>query len=344
MQDSIRLVIGKKEIEDFISYKIESNLFVADDAFSLELANPEAEIKEGQQCEIYVNDKRELTGLIDKISEHYDKQGRKLTIEGRDLLGLLVDSYCEEFTTKQNIELKELTKQLLQKVPFIKRKDIKYGKGNKERAVPLNHKKEEFEFIQIKPGQTIFDVLREHAMARGMLFYNLPDGTLMFGEPLTSGKAEYALICAKNSKNNNIIEGNKIRNISKRHSKIVVIGQIQGIEGIAPENVNKQGTIEDKTFPFYKPFVAEAKEDGQLPQKYAKVIMEKQRFEGFHLSYKTYGHSQNNKNYQVNSICHVKDEIFGVDKDYLVYARTFEMSKQAVWTTLKLSELGVLPL
>jgi len=338
MRDKISLHINNLKIENFLSYRIESDLFVADDAFEITLANTGAEISEGAQCKLYINDTLELNGIIDKITDSYDKGGSKLSIEGRDLLGLLIDSYCEEFTTLENVTLKEIAEQLLADIPFINRKSIIYGKGNKNRAVPLTQAEDDYEFAQITPYTTVFEELKKHAIARGMLFFSMPDGTFVFGEPLTSGKAEYTLIKGKN-----ILEGERTRDISKRYKTVTVTGQQQGTDLFGPEDINVSGVAIDADFPFTKPFVAQAEHDGQDPQKYAKILMEKQQFDGFSLTYKTHSHSQTGKNYQVNAICHVKDERFSIDDDFLIYGRTFEMSRDGVFTTLKLSKLGILP-
>lgn len=338
MRDKVSLHINNLRIEDFLSYRIESDLFVADDAFEITLANQGLEIPEGAQCKLYVNDTLELNGIIDKITDSYDKSGSKLSVEGRDLMGLLIDSYCEEFPTMENVTLKEIAEQLLANVPYISRKDIIYGKGNKNRAVPLTQTEDDYEFAQITPYTTVFEELKKHAIARGMLFFSMPDGTLVFGEPLTSGKAEYALIKGKN-----ILEGERVRDVSRRYKTVTVTGQQQGTDLFGPEDINVSGVATDADFPFAKPFVAQAEHDGQDPQKYAKVLMEKQQFEGFALNYKTHSHSQNGKNWQVNAVCHVLDDKFSIDDDFLIYGRTFEMSRDGVFTTLKLSRLGILP-
>jgi prophage tail gpP-like protein len=344
MPDKVSLVIGDKVIKNFISYQVESDLFVAGDAFKFDVINPDIEITEGARCELMVNDQLELNGVIDRISDGYSKAGKKLTIEGRDLMGLLVDSYCEEYPTLENITLKALAEKLIKNVPFINTKSIIYGKGDKDRAVPLSAKEEDYEFAQIEPGQTIFEVLRNYALSRGMLFFSLPDGTFIFGEPVTSGAPDYVLICKKDGTGNNIITSERVRDISKRFSTVTIVGQRQGSDDWDVDDINFEGTAEDKSFPFKKPFVATLEFDGQNPEKYANILIDKQKFDGFELSYKTRGHSQNGKNFQVNTVCHVIDEIFGFDDDFLVYGRVFEMSKRdGVTTTLKLSKLGVLP-
>ncbi len=353
MPDKVTLLVDNKRIENFLSYRVESNLFEAADAFSLELANPEIEIAEGMDCKLKVNDLPELTGIIDRITENYDKQTHTLTVEGRDLMGLLVDSHVEtEFKTLKNTTLKELAEQLLKNVPFIDRSKIIFGKGDKSRVVPIKEQaaagiwSQPKEFMQIDVGDTVFEVLKRYALADGLLFFAVPDGTFVFGEPVTSGTAAYTIMTRKNGRKNNIIRGNRTRDISGRYSRVIVQGQQQGTNLFSTQEINKSGFVEDPDFQFCKPFVSPTDVAGVEPKEQAELIMRQQKFDGLALEYVVQGHSQAEKNYQPNSIIHVIDEVLKppIKGDFLIYARTFEQSKAAgTTTTLKLSELGVLP-
>lgn len=340
MPDTVNLLIGGKRVENFISYSVESDLYVADDAFQLELANPEIEITEGLQCELRVNERLELTGIADCISESYDKNGKKLTLEGRDLLGLLNDTYCEKFEGQEKLEFEDLVKQLLAPITYINRKEVERAEGNKNGVTKKPGTKKKHDSVQIEPGQTVFEVLKNYAVSRGFLFFSMPDGRLIINEPLKSGEAEYTLVNRMDGKGNNVLKGDRTRNISKRYSKVVVLGQKQGTESSSAEEVNVRGLAEDETFPFYKPFVTTASHDLDDADKHAALLMKKQQQESMQLTYRTFGHSQNGNNWQVNAICHVEDEVFAIDADFLITGRTFEMSRDGVFTTLKLSPLG----
>ena len=340
MPDKVALKVEGKRIENFTAYTIESDIYVADNAFLLELANPEVAVKEGARCELDVNDSLELTGTVERISKSYDKSGIKLKVEGRDLMGLLVDSYCEDFVTLENVRLKELAEKLLTKVPFINRKNIIYQQDVPDKKIV--HKGEiPHNFKQIEPGQTIFEVLKQAALDRGLMFFSLPDGTFVFGKPQEKGEPKYRLVCTKSGGENNILEGSLTKDISKRYSKIVIVGQQQGLNDLAVEKINIQATVEDPSFPFYKPCVGALNSDEKSPELYAKTLMEQQQQQGFQLQYKVVGHSQNGKNYETNVMCQVKDEVFGINDTYLIYGRTFTLSKDGAFTTLKLGYPGV---
>lgn len=358
MPDQVVLKVGKQVadqvIEHFISYRIDADLYTPADAFHLELANPETDITGGMLCDLFVNGKRELTGLIDKVQRKVDKSGVSLKVEGRDLMGLLVDSYCEKYVTVAGKKLKDLAEMLLKDVPFINRKDIIYQqnvtgklkKSKKARGGFLFSLDAPQKIAQIEPGMTIFEVLKTYSLSRGMLFYSLPDGTLVFGRPLALGDASFNLQLLRSGAGNNVIESERIDDISKRYSKVTVVGQQQGqdsfgLDGAATINSPK-GVAKDPEFPFYKPFVSKDNNDSLSPKEHARMIMEKHRREGRQFLYKVGRHSQDGANWSINKLCRVKDEIQGMDGVYLIYGRTFELNKKDGPTTkLKLGEPGL---
>ena len=221
-------------------------------------------------------------------------------------------------------------------VPFINLKKIVYGPENKEAAVP-GHR-----FTQLDPGTTIFSALKEYALSRGLLFYAQPDGTFIFGEPAGRGSADFRFIARKDGRGNNVLEGSLSEDISKRYSQVTVLGQQQGDEATAKDKINVNHTAGDPDFPFHKPFVMQSNNDQSSPKRLAKHKLEKMRTQGFVLSYKVPGHSQNGLNYGINRLAHVDDEILGISGDYLIRDRTLEMSQEGIYTTLKLGYPGVM--
>ncbi|MDR2551459.1 MAG: hypothetical protein LBD10_14810 [Desulfobulbus sp.] len=350
--DNVTLEVGGRRIERFLSYEINADLYIADDVFSLEVARPEVVIAPGQKCELYVNGELELTGIVDRCSRRFDKQGLTYRIEGRDLMGLLVDSYCEEFVTIQGKKLSELAQMLLKKVPFINREKIVYQedvvgklKGKKKTVDDpmVGYMDTPQKIGQIEPGMTVFEVLKNYAASRGLMFWAKPDGTFVFGRPKLKGEPVYELTNLKSGRGNNVLDGEENNDISRRYSKVVVIGQQQGSDDLSgPAAINTRAEAVDAEFPFYKPYVATDNNDAQSPALHARFIMEQQRHEGYQLIYTVQGHGHRGRNWQINELCRVRDEDLGVDKVFLIYGRTFRRSKTGgTITALKLGKPGV---
>ena len=362
MSDSIYLEIGGRKVTHFLSYTVEADLYVADHAFSLEIGKPEFDIRPGTKCSLFVNKSKELTGIIDRRSQRTDKQGRKLVIEGRDLMGLLVDSCCEQFVSVQGMKLSGLAQFLLKNVPFINSKQILYqqdlvGKLKTRRSRNASYglagifgADSAERIAQIHPGMTIFQVLQMYALSKGQMFFSLPDGTFVFGRPLVGGDPDYSIVFNEAGAGNNVISSEVEENIAKRYSKVTVVGQQQGnpADGLDATKVNiPPGTVTDSSFPFYKPFVELSRNDSQTPQQHARLLLEKMRHDGFRLSYDLPRHSQNGKNFTINRLARVKDSVntlngLPIDGTFLVSGRTFKLDKDnGVTTTLKLSSPGL---
>jgi prophage tail gpP-like protein len=352
MSDSVSLQIGGKRITSFLEYRAEADLYTADDAFSMVIKDPKVEVSAGQQCELYVNDTLELTGIIDRCIRSHDKSGRRLRIEGRDLMGLVVDSYCEQFVDVQGTTVKSLAEMLLRTVPFINRKNIVYQeniigklKGKKQTVSQpaVGFLDTPQKISKIDPGMTVFEVLSTYAASRGLMFYSLPDGTFVFGRPKAGGEPAFFLTCNEDGNGNNTNEGELLEDISKRYSKVTIISQGQGFDddGMDTNKVNTPVSRDDKTFPFYKPFVTRLTNDSQSPELAARLLLEKQQHEGFQLSYKVPRHSQNGRNWTINELATVRDEKLGLNDTYLIFGRVFELTKEGMFTRLKLGYPGV---
>ena len=350
MSDNIELRVGSTAIKNWLSYTIEADIYTADDAFSLELAHPETEVTAGKRCELYVNGTLELTGIIDRVNKSYDKSGEKLRIEGRDLMGLIVDSYCEEFFTLQGTTVKSLAERLLKTIPFINREKIIYQedfagrvkkKGKSSGDSSLNFIDAPHNYSQIEPGMTVFEALKQYSASRGMMFFSLPDGTFVFGKPREKGTPLYTIVCTREGKENNVLEGEMVHDISRQYSKITVIGQQQGTDSTESNGINTKASMTDSSVPFYKPMVVKDNNDYQSPALHSRMLMEKARYDGFQLRYKVPFHSQGGRNWAINELCTVKDEVLGIEGTYLIYGRTMELSRQGTYTSIKLGKPGV---
>jgi prophage tail gpP-like protein len=361
MSDAIRLEVNGRRIDHFLSYTVEADLYCADHAFSVEVANLDFDVITGSQCKLYVNDQLELTGIIDHKVQRTDKQGRRLCLEGRDLMGLVVDSYCEEFITVEGKKLSELAELLLKDVPFVNRQKILYqqdlvGKLKTRRSREQSYGLEAImgagepeRIAQIRPGMSKFQVLQMYALSRGQMFYSLPDGTFVFGRPMVGGDPEFEINFTIDGIGNNVLSAEVDENLSRRWSKVTVVGQQQAAAEDAMEvrKVNVSGTVTDPTFPFYKPFVQLSHNDSQTPKQHARLILEKMRYDGMRLSYDLPRHSQGGRNFAVNRLIRVMDSVHNIDGKpidgvYLISGRTFRLDKEnGPCTTLRLSPPGL---
>ena len=361
--DVTEIYIDGRKHSRFLAYKIEADIYLAAGTFSFVLGNWGADVRQGSQVRMYVNGSLEITGLVDGRTKGYQKEtGTALRVHGRDLMGLVVDSYVEQFGDLQNSTVKAVAETLLANVPFLDRKAIVYEeifagkikKLSKRRNAasasttgPYDHA---FAHVRLEPRVTIFQALKSYAQSRGLMFFGLPDGTLVFGKPRSSGAAAFSIVCRHDGRGNNVLSGEEIIDIARCYSKYRVIGQQQttGQQQTSgpyspgtPNAVNTGASITDPDFPYpgytgtpiYKPMVVLNNNDYQSPALHCRMLMEKARHEGYKLQYTVPYHAQGSKNWTVNQLCTIEDEELNVHGTYLIYGRTFEMTKEAGTTT-----------
>jgi prophage tail gpP-like protein len=316
---------------------VASDLYEAADSFSFE-AYPVGDFTPaaGMKCEFYVNGLLEMTGIIDKIERGYESSGRFITITGRDVMSLVVDSYCESFVTILNSNLITVAQRLLRNVPYIGYFIYDDAAQQRDSSKP---------FIQIEPGQKIFDVLKSVATSRGLVFYADAQGNLLFRKPQGKGRTAFNLEVSPNKPNVTIIKGSVSDDISSRYSRYTVVTQEQGSGESDPVQINAKAVVKDENFPFknilVKPFVEAISDDKDSPSKLAKLYMEKNRALSRSVNYTVKGHSQNVLNWAIDELVSVKDFELNVNEVLLVYSRTFRGSSQGQYTELKLGIPGL---
>jgi prophage tail gpP-like protein len=335
MSDTAEIIIGEYRYSRFKKYRIDSDLYAAAGAFEFELyPDPAVTVKPGDRAQVFVNGYLEMTGIIDKVSVGYDTSGRSINVSGRDLMGLVVDSYCEEWRTMSNLNLVKAAERLLKNVPYANRLQIEAD----ETATRRDAKKP---FLQPAPGDKIFDVLKEAAASRGVVFYAKANGSLCFRKPTGRGTVLMNITRRSGEPNTYIIRGERQRDYSERYSKYTVLTQEQGLDEDSPPWINAKASVSDKDVPFFKPFVESMQEDGGSVRKRADMIMEQRRAKSDSVKYSVKGHSQGVYNWAVDELVRVDDDELDVHCDMLIYSRTFELSRQGITTELTLGEAGL---
>ena len=326
----IAMQVGSQQVTRFEEFRTDADIFHAAGSFSGKFTDTVQGLAPGLPVKLFINGVLEFTGLIDSVERSLDKAGLITTVKARDLMGLLVDSAVEVFADIPAGEsLSTLAARLLATVPIISRKAIVVQGGN---PVPAA--------IKVEPGSSIFEVLKSAARARGLLFFGLPDGTFVFGMPLSAGTPQFTISAIKGV-SSNYLEGSSSNDISRRYSKVVVMG----IE----ENKHVAATVFDPTFPagLYKPIVVHSQGDEKTlsASAYGQATIQDSILSGFSLSYKVSGFTATGgQNYRINTMCAVNDNALQVKGRFLVFGRTFMLNKDdGAYTDLKLSKPGAIP-
>ena len=332
MVNDIKLKIGNVIYTEILSYSIQSDIYEGADAFSFELSpSVSKRVEKGMKVQFYVNSVLELTGYIDRVSKKYEASKIRLTITGRNIIGLLVDSCCEEFVTLQGQTLIKIVERLTKRIPQITSFEYDEAAQRRDEVKP---------FLQIEPGQKIFEVLQEAALNRGLVFFGSPAGGLVFRKPKGRGRTLYLIDQDTNGSNKLIISGELSDDLSQQYSKYTVLSQEQGSDN--ETEINSIATVADPEFPagLYKPYVESVNDDKVSCKKRAQYLLEQSHSRVKTITYTVSGHSYKGRNWSVDELVHVQDRIFDINADLLIYGREISGTSDKQTTVLKLGYPG----
>jgi prophage tail gpP-like protein len=206
-----------------------------------------------------------------------------------------------------------------------------------------------YSMIKQQHGQNVFDVLKTIAAGRGLQFWCTEEGKLVFGKPISAGKA--AFVFSRTDKFTNILESDIDENIEDGFSKVFVYGQSQGVDmDTSGAIVNSYEMNDCETaslpvpaeFPFYKPKCMTISGDATECRRIAQLQLNLSKLKALSIVYTVAGHSQGGVNYKTNTMAHIDDDKEDIHGDFLLFGRTFSMNKETgPITTVRLGRPGV---
>ena len=329
MKDEVIVAVKSARMDRFVNFTITSDLFAPEGNFSFE-ADPRYDVSVGDLCSIFVNRKIVLAGIVDTVKRSLSKQGPSLSFEGRSVASILTDSCVTKFSTLPT-KIDALAERLVRPLPFIGKKDFVYNGAKKE---SVSRK-----FVEISPGDTVFEVIKRAANSQGYLFWESPDGKFVFDKPLVRGKADYKIHALEDGSAMDYIEGSVERTINGVHSEVKVVGESQDGDYIK----YVMATANNGDMPFAKPLVVNWNENDGPAKRTAELQVAVEKASSTRLEYTLKGFSQNGKVWQINKFVDVRDDYNGVEDAYLVKSVTFTLDRQSgMRTKLELQPGGSL--
>jgi prophage tail gpP-like protein len=339
--DRVELLIGGRAHGDWERYTIESDLLTPADAWDMSLGLADSgrlppEVIKGAPVEVRVVGKRVMVGRIDKVTEPVSKHEHSVIINGRDGAAILVDCSAPIFVARQPT-LDEVVAKIVKPLGITKIRIDADSTRTREK-------------INVEPGDTAWDALRNVAEANGLWPWFDPDGTLVIGGPDYSTPPVATLILRRDGQGNNVESMTLAEDIQHRFSEVTVLGQTHGTELELGKNSIK-ATWRDPSITWYRPKVVvdhEADSAAVCRDRARKILMDG-RLESFTLTATVKGHRivapgqpSNSKLWMPGQRIYVKDEVHNLDGIYFLMGRKFigGRSSGAV-TELSLKEDGV---
>lgn len=313
-RDEVILLVEKALADRFVSYTIDDDLYSPEGSFSFE-CNSKYDINRGDSCEIFVNRKRVMKGIVDTVRRSLSRSGPKMEIEGRSVAAVLADSSVTKFATLPTT-LPQLTERLVRDLPFLSRKDFVFKSGSDKAKVQRK-------FVEVSPGDSVFDVIKKAANSQGYLFWASPEGQLVFDKPVERGKADFKIHAFENGEEMDYIEGSVTETLDGQHSLIKVVGESQDDNDIK----YVAASVKNSDFPFYRPLVVNWNENEGPAKKTAELQLATEKAAAIQLEYTMPGHSQNGIPWTINAFCDVEDHYNGANGAYLIKRRTFTLDR-----------------
>jgi prophage tail gpP-like protein len=185
-------------------------------------------------------------------------------------------------------------------LPFIGKKDFIYNGAKKESV--------RRKFVEISPGDTVFEVIKRAANSLGYLFWASPDGKFVFDKPLVRGRADYKIHALEDGSEMDYIEGSVEHTINGIHSEVKVVGESQDGDDIK----YVMATAKNGAMPFAKPLVVNWNENDGPAKRTAELQVAVEKASSTRLEYTLKGFSQNGKVWQINKFVDVRDDYNGV--------------------------------
>lgn len=312
--DEVILLVRNARVDKFVSYTIDSDLYSPEGSFSFE-CDSRYDVNKGDTCQIFVNRVCVMAGIIDTVRRSLSRSGPKMDIEGRSVAAVLADSSVTKFATLPTT-LPQLTERLVRDLPFLSRKDFVFKSGSDKAKVQRK-------FVEVSPGDSVFEVIKKAANSQGYLFWASPEGQLVFDKPVERGKADFKIHAFENGEEMDYIEGSVTETLDGQHSLIKVVGESQDDNDIK----YVAASVKNTDFPFYRPLVVNWNENEGPAKKTAELQLATEKAAAIQLEYTMPGHSQNGIPWTINAFCDVEDHYNGANDAYLIKHRTFTLDR-----------------
>lgn len=338
--DNVELLVAGKVHGDWERYEVDSDLLLPSDAWSVSLGLHDGrmppDVAKGAPAEVRVGGEPVMVGRIDETGHPVSKSSHTFDISGRDGAAVLVDCSAPVFVARKSA-LKDIVAKIVRPLGITK---IRIDAD----AARLREK------INVEPGDSAWEVLRNSAEANGLWPWFDPDGTLVVGGPDYSADPVAHLVLRKNGQGTNVESLELRESVAKRYSEVTVLGQTHGTE-LEEGKHALRATARDASVIWYRPKVVVDHEadSNAVCRDRARKLLADSRLESFTLTAVVKGHRiaapgqpSDGKLWQPGQRLRVFSDVHGIDGIFFLIGRKFTGGRgQGARTELRLKEDGV---
>ncbi|MBI4209534.1 MAG: hypothetical protein HY538_07505 [Deltaproteobacteria bacterium] len=325
VEDSVTLLVDGQLYQGWKEVEIAKHLTSLCGSFSLSLTDSWSQdgrawpLKVGDLVEVYMEEKKVITGSIDRFEIEVEANHRTLTISGRDKTGDLVD--CSETTEPGEFRGLNLL-QLAQKF------SSPFGMEVRAETEDLG---EPFNPFTIRQGETVFEALERGARRGGLLLISDAEGNLVITRK-NSRRASTELVQGVN-----ILSAQATFDHTERFSEYTVKGQSAGTDDFYGEEISTPlGKAEDRGILRFRPLIliAEGSVDTSLAQKRAEWEATVRAARSARVMITTPGWKQvDGRFWEINETTPIQCPWIGMDQEMLIVSTIFHKSREKGTTT-----------
>lgn len=336
--EAVALLIDGMAHGEWESYEIDSDLLIPADAWDLSIGAADgilpASVYAGAPVQVKIGNDLVMTGRIDTLTQSASRGQRSIHLSGRDGAAQLVDCSAPIFVKKM-ATLSEIVASIVRPLGITKFRIDAKASATREK-------------INVEPGDTAWDALKNVAEANGLWPWFEPDGTLVVGGPDYTQPP--VAVLTLNFNGSNVESLSRTDNVADRFSDITVLGQAHATTHEGGKH-NLKGTAKDTGITWSRPKIVVNHEvdTPSLCQEHARKLMGDSRLKGFSLAAKVKGHRiaasgepGDGQLWMPGQRVRVVSDVLKLDGVYFLMARKFSRSRSAgTITELTLKEDGV---
>jgi prophage tail gpP-like protein len=292
--------------------------------------------KKGDQCEIYIDSNKKMTGYINSLGGTQDAEMHEIRIRGRDKIQDLIDD-----SIKSTVDFKSSTDllsvfQKVMSVCNITGISVSY-------AVPFFARRfSKSELISAKIGDNAFEFIEKYTRMRQLLITSDNEGNIILTRAGTS-KYDTILKCEINGKDNNVLKSDFEDNDANRFYEYIVVSQSNPLAQMFPENATgikgKSAIDSNIRTSRIKVINTDITSDIQTNSDRAKWESNIRRTKGFQYNCRMRGFYLDAKKtvlIEPNNMIQVIDDKFGINAELLIKACRYIKSLDGTFTDLEL--------
>ncbi len=304
------------------------------------------------KVELRIDGAMQMNGVIEHVQPHRTRSsGCAIIISGSDLTGRLQRFDASPRVSSRDTTLAEIIAQLVD--PFDVSvvigeaggaRDVQLGRARSPRSIRHNtRRRQHIDLVHPRIGEKVWGVIQRLCAKVGYYAWVAPAGdnnlVLVIDNPVSDGETEFVFKYAESSPNvatddTNLLESDLVISVADMPTNVFAYGHTLRGDGTPARSCgHAEGSFDTRWVADTKLYQPIHFQPENIHTPADAVRSANKQIHNGAINHKVVtgvvqGHSQNNKIYAVNSICHWTDAVADIEQDMVLTRVVFEGSRQ----------------